>query len=150
MPTFSSSQGISGTIVTESTLTFTSTFTTAVTGVTAADFGLVSSASGVTHTTSVATTNNVDWVLTVVITDGFKATDLSVTTLRDSGAISHKNAAGTNNGFYLKCACPARCLCPPPPASVMTVRLTCVSPPRLRSPAAGAHADVVVRLWCHE
>ena len=105
-PTFSSSIGVSGTVEATPQLTYTATFDTAVTGVVAADFGLASSVAGVTTTKSVSTTDNLVWVLAVEITAGFATTDVSVTIPLDSGAIANKNAAGTNNGFYLTCALP--------------------------------------------
>ena len=79
----------------------TATFNVAVTGVVAADFGLASSTSGVTTTTSLATSDNMVWVLSVSVTGGYASTAFSVTMPENSGSITDKNGAGTNNGFFL-------------------------------------------------
>ena len=84
-------------------ITFTATFDKAVTGVAASDFGLASTASGVTTTVSMSTVDSQTYVLSVTVTAGFKNTDFSVTMGRDSGSISPVNAAGTNNGFFIRC-----------------------------------------------
>ena len=102
-PTFSSDRGPSATVVRGSELKYTATFDSAVTGVVVADFGLASTTAGVVTTKSVSTADNINWVLTVIVTGGVAETDLSVTMPANSGSIENKNTAGTNNGFFLTC-----------------------------------------------
>ena len=82
-------------------MTITATFDQAVTGVTASDFGLTSSAVGLTYTTSVATTDNTVWVMTITATGGYADSVMGVSMSENSGSIAAKNAAASNNGFYL-------------------------------------------------
>ena len=101
-PTFSSSEGASAATTASNVIPITATFNQAVTGVTAADFGFTSSNTDVSITTAVSGSGKV-WVLTATVTDSFADTDITVTMPQESGAISPLNAAGTNNGFNLKC-----------------------------------------------
>lgn len=106
-PTFSSSQGATGATVNADVILFTATFTGAVTGVTAADFGLVKSDASVLTTEAVSSNAaNTEWVLAVTVTGGHGTSAMSVTMAQDSGAISPKTAAATNNGFSLSYAAP--------------------------------------------
>ena len=100
--TFSSSHGATGATVTSAAMTFTATFTSAVTGVVASDFGLSSSVGTVTTSASASTTDNIKWVLSVTVTGNYAATQLSVTMPDDSGSITPKNGAASNNGFLLQ------------------------------------------------
>lgn len=89
-------------------MTITATFNQAVTGVAASDFGLTSSAAGLTYTTAVTTADNIAWVMTITATGGYADSVMGVTMPQDSGTIAAKNAAASNNGFYLACvACVA-------------------------------------------
>ena len=106
LPTFSSVDGPTGTLVSHSVITFTATFTYAVTGVAVGDFGLSSTNGAVGYTTAVSSSDNLAWVLTVTLNSGFAATDFAVTMPRDSGAIVDKNMAATNNGFKIKYKAP--------------------------------------------
>ena len=101
--TFSSDAGPSGTEVNGLELKYTATFDSAVTGVAVADFGLTSSAGGLTYTAAVATTDNINWVLTATVTGGYTDSTLAVTMPANSGSIVDKNAVATNNGFSLDC-----------------------------------------------
>ena len=101
VPTFSSSVGDTGTPVHASTFTITAAFDKAVTGVAPSDFGLTSSNAAVGLAATVASADNKNWVLTVSVTSNEANTDLTVTMPVDSGAITNKNAAATNNGFEL-------------------------------------------------
>ena len=102
-PTFASSHGPSGTTVASSVILFTAVFDNPVSGVQPSDFNVVSSDGTVTWAESVSTTDNLSWVLAVSVASGFANTDFSVSMPRDSGAITDKNAAATNNGFSLTC-----------------------------------------------
>ena len=103
-PTFSSSHGPTGTAVTVTDIKFTATFDYAVANVAKGDFNVQSSASGVTWTETVSTTDNKVWELIVSVTGGFVDTAFSVSMARDSGSITRPNAAATNNGFSISCA----------------------------------------------
>lgn len=103
--TFSSSQGITGSSVSQPQVKITATFDHAVTGVTAADFGLASSNAAVTYSTALSGSGKT-WVLTATITGGHANTDFTVTMPQNSGAIVKRNAAGANNGFSLLCTFP--------------------------------------------
>ena len=110
---FSSSQGVTGSSVSEPQVKFTASFDHAVSGVTAADFGLLSSNAAVAYSTAV-TGSGKTWVITATITSGHADTDFSVTMAQDSGSIVKPNAAASNNGFALLCTCA------PPPTVLVT------------------------------
>ena len=106
VPTFSSAAGAAGTSVTGTTQSFTATFTTAVSGITDADFGLSAGSLGVA--TSVAAgaggSPNTEWVLTVTLSSPLADTTISVSMPADVAV--PPNAAGTNNGFALDYVAP--------------------------------------------
>ena len=107
-PIFSSSYGDHGEVVYEPRITFTATFDHAISGLVKADFGVVASNSDVVYTSAVASTDGKKWVLTLTVSDNFAETDFTLTMPRDSGVIVNKNAAASNNGFFLHCACPSQ------------------------------------------
>ena len=104
-PAFSSSLGVSGTQVNAPTLSFTLTFPTPVTGVTAADFHLNAGSTLGVSTSLAAVGGQVSakaWVLTVAISPPLTQQTVTVSLPADSGAISPANLDASNNGFHLQ------------------------------------------------
>ena len=106
VPTFSSASGANGTRVAGQTHSFTATFTTPVSGVTAGDFGFT--APGVGTGTSVApasgTAPDAVWVLTVTLSAPLRDTRLTLNMPTD--VTQPPNAPATNNGFFLDYVAP--------------------------------------------
>lgn len=91
-------------MVVNSVVKFTATFDGEVTGVTAADFNVQSSVAGVTWTETLSTTDNKAWELILSVASGSANTNFDVSMADSSGTITNPNAAGTNNGFTIRCA----------------------------------------------
>ena len=123
VPTFSAAAGATGSVVSSDSFTITAVFDKPVTGVAPSDFGLTSSNAAVGITSSVASTDNLNWVLTVSAVDAQANTDVTVSMPANSGAITNKNAAATNNGFQL--------LYRPPTATLTTSSTTGTTPESL-------------------
>ena len=96
-PTFSSNQGGSGTAVTDSLVSFTATFTSAVSYVTVDDFNLLVGTPALDFTATVAplggTTPASAWVLSVAPGSNIVASSLLVSMPERSGSIDPPNAA---------------------------------------------------------
>ena len=99
-PTFSSSVGVSGSSTFNNVIPITATFTTAVSGLTAADFNI--DTGSMAHTSSLVATGGepaIEWILTVTINGGtgiVSDVDVAMDILDDISTVTPLNNAATN------------------------------------------------------